>query len=287
MRIMRNADIGRRPDIRIFLFFIKKIEFFSKQLFSNAGKYDIIDKNDFREGAFMEHDGHRDRLRKRYEREGLDHFELHNLIEFLLFNVIPRRDTNEIAHRLVDRYQTLSAILDAPVDELRQIDGIGEQAACFLHMIPQLCRLYLSDLQDHSHTFTRSDQICNYISARLIGYDHEVVYLMLLSYAGHLRYGDIIAEGNLNSSNFSIQKLLSICTRYKSSTAILAHNHPNGIALPSQEDIDTTIRAAKVLKVSGIQLLDHIIVADGDCVSFQQSDYMKQINHAIEKSIPL
>ena len=224
----------------------------------------------------MEHGGHRERLRKRFEQEGLDHFELHNLIELLLFTIIPRRDTNGIAHRLVDRFHSLPGILDAPIDELCRVDGIGEQTAVFLHMIPQLARLYLSEsVHPTDAPILSLEDAAEFINLRMLGYDHEVVFAMLLTNTGYVRFSDVIVHGSLSSAQFSTRELLSICTKYRCNLIVLAHNHPDGSVRPSADDIMATAKIIQALEFSGVQLMDHIITANGVYTSFRQSGYMK------------
>ena len=223
----------------------------------------------------MEHGGHRERLRKRFAQEGLDHFELHNLVELLLFTVIPRRDTNGIAHRLVDRFHSLPGILDAPIDELCKVDGIGEQTAVFLHMIPQLARRYLSESVHPSDApILSAENAAEFVNLRMLGYDHEVVFVMLLTNTGYVRFSDVIVHGSLSSAQFSTRDLLSICTKYRCHLVVLAHNHPDGSAVPSADDIMATAKVIQALEFSGVQLMDHIITANDGYVSFLQSGYM-------------
>lgn len=224
------------------------------------------------------HEGHRERLRQRYRREGLDEFELHNVLELVLFHIIPRKDTNEIAHRLVEKYHSLSAILDAPEEELCKIEGIGKTAACFLHMIPSLCRLYMSDLRyPENGCIESTGQACEFLSARLSGYDHEVVVALMLSQRGKILCCETIADGNINSADLDIRKLVGLCISYKCSRLILAHNHPSGIAMPSREDVETTRMLEETLAQSGTRLIDHIIVADGDYMSLADSGFMGEM----------
>ena len=226
----------------------------------------------------MVHTGHRERLRERYRREGLDSFELHNVLELVLFHIIPRKDTNEIAHRLVEKYHSLAAILEAPEEELCKIEGIGRTAACFLHLIPSLCRLYMTDLKTpENNCIASTEQACEYLSARLSGYDHEVVVVLLLTAKGRIQYCDTIANGSINSADLDLRKLVSLSLTYKSSRAIVAHNHPSGMAMPSREDLQTTQAIADALRTCGTQLLDHVIVADGDYISLADSGFMGEI----------
>ncbi len=226
----------------------------------------------------MVHTGHRERLRQRYRREGLDSFELHNVLELVLFHVIPRKDTNEIAHRLVEKYHSLSAILEAPEEELCKIEGIGNTAACFLHMIPSLCRLYMTDLRwPENNCISSTEQACEFLAARLSGYDHEVVAVLLLTAKGRIQCCDIIADGSINSADMDLRKLVSMCLTYKSSRVIVAHNHPSGMAMPSREDMQTTQAIAEALRTCGTQLIDHVIVADGDYISLADSGFMGDI----------
>lgn len=226
----------------------------------------------------MMHDGHRERLRQRYRREGLDAFEVHNILELVLFHVIPRRDTNEIAHRLVERYHSLAAIVEAPEEELCQIEGIGKTAACFLHMIPSLCRLYMTDLKrPENNCITSTEQAGEFLSARLSGYDHEVVVVLLLNARGRIQYCDLLTNGAINSADMDLRKLVALCLAHKCSRVIVAHNHPSGIAMPSKEDLETTRLIAQALQNCDAQLIDHVIVADGDYVSLANSGFMGEI----------
>ena len=102
------------------------------------------------------HQGHRERLRRRFLAEGLDAFEDHQVLELLLFHVVPRVDTNPIAHQLLKRFGSLSAVLEADPRDLATVEGIGKQAAVFLSLIPQVTRRYFQDRvsRDQPHLTT-------------------------------------------------------------------------------------------------------------------------------------
>ena len=90
-------------------------------------------------------EGHRERLRVRFLAEGVDSFDDHQVMELLLFQAIPRADTNPIAHRLMRRFGTLSAVLEADPKDLASVEGVGDKAAAFLRLIPQIARRYVHD----------------------------------------------------------------------------------------------------------------------------------------------
>ena len=103
------------------------------------------------------HEGHRQRLKERFLREGLDHFEPHTVLELLLFYAVPQRDTNELAHRLIARFGSLDAVFDAAFDELCAVEGIGRNTATLLKLVPDLTRRYL-DSADHEQVLLTSVQ---------------------------------------------------------------------------------------------------------------------------------
>ena len=89
-----------------------------------------------------EHSGHRERMRKKFIENGFDVFETHEALEMFLYYAIPRKDTNPLAHRLLDRYITVGGVCDAPIDELMKEFGLSENAAALLKMLPEMARLY-------------------------------------------------------------------------------------------------------------------------------------------------
>ena len=89
------------------------------------------------------HQGHRERMRKKFLLNGFDNFEDHEILEFILFYAIPRKDTNEIAHLLIEKFGSIDTILDAPINLLKEVSGIGESAAIFIKMISSLARTYV------------------------------------------------------------------------------------------------------------------------------------------------
>ena len=220
------------------------------------------------------HDGHREKMRSRFLNAGLDAFADHEVLELLPYYAIPRRDTNPIAHALMERYGSLSAVLEAPVEDLRKVEGIGESAAILLRLVPQLSRR--ARLADARETVLNStERTGHYLLELFAGLNREVLYQLCLDQKGKLLACKRLSEGSANSTEVNIRLLAENAILTSASAVILAHNHPSGIALPSQDDFNTTEYARAALRTVGVVLLDHIIVADGDFVSMADSGFLE------------
>lgn len=217
------------------------------------------------------HDGHREKLRRRFLDGGLDTFADHEALELLLFYAIPRRDTNELAHRLMEHYGTLDAVLTAPLEELTQISGIGENAAALIRLVPRLAQKARLSAAAREIVLSDAERMGEYLLERFRGEKNEVIYQLCLDRKGKLIVCRRLNEGGVDSSELNIRRLVENALLSSASMVVLAHNHPSGIALPSPEDYVTTDRVEEALRVVGVQLVDHIIVADDDYVSMAAS----------------
>ena len=220
------------------------------------------------------HDGHREKMRQRFLQGGLDSFADHEALELLLYYAIPRRDTNPIAHALIDRYGSLSAVLAAPVEDLQRVEGIGQGAAVLLRLAPQITRkARLSDAEQET-VLSSVGRVGAYLLERFAGETHEVLYQLLLDRKGRLLACKKLGEGGVSSAELDIRRMVENALLTSASAVILAHNHPSGVALPSEDDYAATVRAKDALAMVGVALTDHIVVADGDFVSMAESGYL-------------
>ena len=219
------------------------------------------------------HAGHRERLKQRFLEEGLDNFTDIQALELLLFYAIARKDTNPIAHALLDHFGSLSQVLEASTEELQKVKGISEHAAILLQLIPQLGRYYQVDCSQRVEILTSLDACGAYLVPRFFGRNKETVFLLCLDAKCKVLCCKEIGEGSVNSASISVRKVVETALAANASSVVLAHNHPSGIALPSDEDVQTTRRIAAALSAVEIQLVDHIVVAEGDYVSMVQSGY--------------
>jgi len=217
------------------------------------------------------HQGHRSRLKQRFLSEGLDGFEPHNALELLMFFSQPYRDMNETAHRLIDKFGSFSGVLDAAYEDLTEVDGVGPHTALLIKLIPELCRYYLTDKSGQAEFVTSAEQAGRYFLPRFKGYTNETVLMLSLDDKGECLICSKLFEGGINSAQVDIRRVVETALRTKASRVILAHNHTNGLALPSREDEETTRKIAEVLHAVGVDLADHIIVAGEQFVSMAQS----------------
>ncbi len=217
------------------------------------------------------HKDHRSRVRKKFLDNGLDSFEIHEALEFLLFYCVPYKNTSVLSHRLIDAFGSLSAVFDAPYDALRNF-GLTETQAAFLEAVPEFARLYIDDKHNNMGKVVDYDTLADSIIRKFIGRENENVLLLLLDAKGKEVFCGIVSKGSLNDTNLPIRKIVDFSLRYNAKSAVIAHNHPSGVALPSREDLEATANVKSALELIGVRLIDHFIVADNDCVSLSQSN---------------
>ena len=219
------------------------------------------------------HDGHRQRLKDRFRQEGLDKFDEIQVLELLLFYAIPQRDTNPLAHRLLDHFGSLAQVLEAPVEELEKISGVGANAATLLTLTTALARYYMVNRGTQTAILTSTEMCGDYLLPHFVGRRNETVFLLCLDAKCKVLCCREVGQGSVNSAGISVRKIVETALGVNATTVVLAHNHPSGLALPSAEDILTTRRVAAALAAVEVHLADHVVVADGDYVSMVQSGY--------------
>lgn len=217
------------------------------------------------------HEGHRHRVKARFCEEGLDHFEEHQVLELLLFYCIPRVDTNPIAHGLLDHFGSLAKVFEAPVEELEKVPGIGHNTAVFLSLVMAAGRYYQVSAASRNVMLHTVEECGEYLLPLFYGKRNETVYLLCLDAKCKVLTCKMIGEGSVNSAGVPIRRIVETALAANATSVVLAHNHPSGLAVPSDADILTTRRVAVALDAVEIGLLDHIVVADDDYVSMAQA----------------
>jgi DNA repair protein RadC len=214
--------------------------------------------------------GHRSRLRKRFFSTGLEGFHDHEVLELILTYVIPRRDVKPIAKALLKEFKSLAAILDAPQQHLLLIDGIGEQAAGFFNLIPQLVARYLNDRWKKRRVFSSIKDAAEFLVNQLKAEKSEIFLCISLSSQNALIAKDKIQEGTVNRATVYPRLVVESALKHRATAVILAHNHPGGHPSPSDADRRLTRKLKHIFQDLDITLHDHIIVAGEKYYSFAE-----------------
>ena len=217
------------------------------------------------------HTGHRGRVKQEFLTRGIEGWPDHRVLELVLFYAIPQGDVNPLAHELIDRFGSLSGVLDALPEELMKVKGMGEHSATMLKLFPAVLGRYLEGRTGPGQLVHTTQEAGHVLAPYLYGSRNEMVYVLCLDAKRKVLGVRRISEGNNNNSDVTIRRVAEECMALRASACYLAHNHSSGIALPSPEDMNTTAVIRTVLEPLGVLLVDHLVFVDGDLVSIQES----------------
>ncbi len=212
------------------------------------------------------HEGHRSRMREKYLKNGEDAFLNHELLETILFYAVPRCNTNEIAHELIEKFGSIRGVADADYYALQTIRGIGENAAVLLKLLGTFSRRYFQDASKDTLRFDKLSLAREFGVSMLRGYPSEQFCALLLD--NQLRKVDFIplTKGTVNHVPINLAEFYRHCLERPVSAVVLYHNHPNGLAVPSREDVNLTYQLESKLTDINVYLLEHFVVSDHSCM---------------------
>lgn len=219
------------------------------------------------------HEGHRTRLKDRFISSGLDAFSDFEALELILFYALPRRDTNEIAHHLINRFKSLPGVLEADIKDLQEVTGIGENAAILIRLIAEMNMRYLKHEKKPGVVINGSEDAGRFLIPYYSYISEERAYILCLDSKGEVLSCRPLANGSVNRVDFSARTIVDIAMRENAVSIVLSHNHVSGTALPSKTDLETTRTLYKALSLIGVKLADHIVVCEDDFVSMLDSGY--------------
>lgn len=213
------------------------------------------------------HEGHRRRLRERFRLEGLESFAPHEVLELLLFYARARGDVNPLAHRLLETFGSLKGVLEAPVDQLTTVEGVGEETATLISMMVPMFRRYEMCLCEDVARLKFFKDVKEYCRALLTGLRKERFYVICVSNQMKVLGRRMVAEGSLSEVPAYPRLVMETALNHNAYGVILCHNHPGGEALPSLGDVEVTRSLEALLAQVGVALMEHIIVAEGQVYS--------------------
>lgn len=214
-----------------------------------------------------QHTGHRERLRTRFVKEGLSNFEPHEVLELLLYQIIPYKDTNVLAHRLIDRFGSLSNVIEAPVEQLQTVEGLSETSAVNLSLVfPLFC--YYKSARARGQKLVTLQDIYAYAMYLLEDSVYEEIYVVCLDATGRVVGQRRFCDKSVGKVRICPRDVAETAGGFCSNNVVLIHSHPKGNKISSYKDDTFTKLTYTVLRGMEINLLEHIIVCGNDYYSF-------------------
>ena len=206
-----------------------------------------------------QHTGHRQRMRARVEQYGLGSLAPHEALEYVLYITNTRKDTNGLAHVLMDRFGDFAGVLDASEEDLLTVEGVGPSTARMLHLLPQIGRYYTQCAVNGKKCMKTTDQLAEYLMAQFAGTVQERALLAAL-------------DGTSDRVSLEIKDVVAAALKGGTDSVVLCHNHPNGVALPSREDLMATENIVRALGLVKVHLRDHIILTESEYFSMREAN---------------
>lgn len=223
-------------------------------------------------------EGHRSRLRNRMMKEGLNGFQDHEVLELLLFQYLPRRDTNKLAHDLINKFGSFANVLDASPEQLMSVKGVSETTACNLAMLKEVWQRYRQSAAQKL-SLSKLSSIVKY-SQKIIADSYvEKVVVVYVDNSTNFLLSEEFASDSAQSANVDLKKIISTAVRANAAGVILFHCHVHGACKPSRDDLEFTEKLFFTLANLNIVLLEHIIFNDsGDYYSFYKENIIAELS---------
>jgi DNA repair protein RadC len=215
--------------------------------------------------------GHRKRLKQKYEQNGINGWLDYEILEFILFYAIPRKDTKLIAKRLLSKFKTIRGILDADRKEIESVKGISKNSTLFLKLLKDIFVFYMEQNIHERDLLSSPKLVYDYLKARLKGLADEEFKMMFLDSRNQLISMESLKNGTVNRVIVFPRKIVERALYNHAVGVIIAHNHPSGSIEPSVEDQSITETIKEALNTVDIKLLDHIIIGGNEYFSFKEN----------------
>ena len=225
------------------------------------------------------HTGHRERMKAEFLARGLEGWPDHRVLELLLFYTIPQGDVNDLAHELVERFGSLAGVLDASVEELKTVKGVGDHTAVFLRMLPAVLGRYQGARTRLSAIINSPEEAYAWLEPYFFGARNEMVYVLCLDGKRQVLGVRKVAEGSIELAEVNTRRIAEEAIGLRAAQIYVAHNHVSNLAIPSQADWLTTDTLRGALRPIGIELIDHLVFVDGDMVSLKDSEHLKGLQY--------
>ncbi len=253
-----------------------------------AKKLDSLPQGQLRklESMLKKAQGHRVRVRDRFWQEGPDVFTDEDLLEFLLFFSIPRKDTRGLARSLLERFdKDLSKVLDAEVEELKRQSGLGEKSVLLLKITREMARRYLRARTKKAIFLRSPKEVYEYLQFELKRRDREVFWVVYLSAISEVLEVRELFAGTITEATVYPREVFSQAIKLSASSIIVAHNHPSGQLKPSEKDIKLTEWLYLAGRLLHVRLIDHLIIGENGYFSFAEEGLMEEIARRVKQKL--
>lgn len=213
--------------------------------------------------------GHRQRIKEKYEKNGINGWLDYEVLELALSYAIPRKDTKPIAKALLNRFKTINGVLDADRKDLEAIAGVSRHTTLFLKLLKDVAILYMEKGIHNKDLLSSPQVVYDYLKTALKGVSDEEFKMLFLDGKNQLITVETFESGTVNRCVVYPRKVVERALYNHAAGIIIAHNHPSGTLQPSQDDREITKAIKDALKTVEITLLDHIIIGNNDYYSFK------------------
>ena len=212
--------------------------------------------------------GHRSRMMHSYMERGSGSLEDYQMLEMLLFYPIKRKDVKPIAKNLLADFGSFENVLSASKEQLVNTEGVGEHTAAFLNLIYDVTKRMRDNKCKSIEVIEKLDDAVEYFK-EMFQFENksEKFAVMMLDNSNRILNCRFVSEGSVNAMSVSVRKLVELVISFNAVSVIVAHNHPHGVAYPSAEDVDFTLKLREMFSNLGIYLADHIVLSDDDVFS--------------------
>ncbi len=223
------------------------------------------------------HDGHRQRMRDRIAKQGIESLQPHEALEYLLYSFVPRRDTNALAHALIDKFGSLAGVFGADEAQLEEIPGMTANAAQFLNVLPGVFRMFLDQNTVQKTSLKGRAAARMFMGNKLFGIKEEQLYIAALNVHEDLICCDRLATGVGDAVSVTVRSIVDYAIKNKATGILLAHNHPGGNVNPSHSDVELTYTILDTLSNVEVKLLDHFIFCGTEYYSFEEDGRLSRM----------
>lgn len=225
------------------------------------------------------HAGHRQRMKEKFKECGINAFSDYQVMEFLMFYIYRRKDTNIIGHELINEFKNLEGVFSTPYESLIKVNGIGHEAALLINFIGQLRNKISLDSKRCEHEIMINTTYAgNYFCDLFRDLNFERLMLMSLRANREIIAVDTISEGTVTSTPADLRTIAEMVFKRNAAAVIIAHNHPSGNVHPSGTDIALTKRIVQMLELMDVAVIDHIICSGERFTSMFERGFMDSAN---------